>query len=820
VSVAGPADSLREGLRALERAYTLGHHGPAVARRRAALVDACLVELFEHAGAPARVALVATGGYGRMVQLPASDIDLLVVHDDPASIAETVDALLYPLWDAGLPVGHAVRTAAECLAATERLDAWTAMLDGRLVAGDETLAAGGLAPVRARAREDPAAFARWLRDAAGARRDRFGSSAQLLEPDLKEGSGGLRDVASLGWLAAALGADLGSAGVVRARERAAVDVAEAFLVRARSAVQLLTGRRADRLVTELQPDVARGMGFVDEPNLLATDALMRSLFEHARNVEHVAGLALARVMAGATGGGSVDVGDSAAILEALADAADQGQVPSVGLLDAIEDVPVSDPVAWDARTRDAFLRLLRAGEPGSAMFDVLDRMGLLAPFIPAWAGVRCRPQRDPYHRSTVDAHLVAAAARMADLLAGAGDAEDPIEVAAVRHVERPDALLLGALLHDVGKIGTGGHVPIGTTIARDTLDAMGVAGADRDLAVFLVQEHLLLPDTATRRDLSDEDLLLDVAARIGTPERLGGLYLLAKADAFATGPAAWTPWRETLVRELVAKVQRVFDRGEMGEELAASLVERTERLRQLLEGEPDDRIEGFILRVPRSYLLAVDPGRAAEHFRIVMPPLGRNEVRTAATAGSRAGTYEVVVVASDRPGLLSWIAGALAIGGISILAAQAFTTEDRTAIDVFEVEGAFEPQITEARWRAFRSTLRRTIEGSISLEHRVREKGRYYPPPRAPSPVSVRVLNDVSEFSTVIEVGAPDRIGLLHDITRTFADLHLGVHLAKVATFDGRVVDAFYVRDELGRKVTEPGMLADVEATLRERLEA
>ena len=820
MSVAGPAESLRDGLRALERAYTLGHHGPAAARRRAALVDACLAELFDHAGSPARVALIATGGYGRMVQLPASDIDLLVVHDDPASIAETVDALLYPLWDAGLPLGHAVRTAAECLAATERLDAWTAMLDGRIVVGDETLAVGALAPVRARAREDPAWFARRLRDAAGARRDRFGSSAQLLEPDLKEGSGGLRDAASLGWLATALGTDLESAGVVRARERAAVDTAEAFLIRARSAVQLLTGRRADRLVTELQPDVARGMGFVDEPDLLATDGLMRSLFEHARNVEHVAGLAMARVMAGATGAGSVDAGDPAAILEALADVADQDQVPSAGLLDAIEDVTVPDRVAWDARTRAAFLRLLRAGERGSAMFDVLDRMGLLARFIPAWAEVRCRPQRDPYHRSTVDAHLIAAAAQMADLLAGSGDAGDPLEVAAVTHVERPDALLLGALLHDVGKIGAGGHVPIGTTIARDTLDAMGVAVADRDLAVFLVQEHLLLPDTATRRDLSDEDLLLDVAARIGSPERLGALYLLAKADAFATGPAAWTPWRETLVRELVAKVQRVFDRGEMGEELAAHLAARTERLRELLEGEPEDLIDRFILRVPRAYLLAVDPGRAAEHFRIVMPPLGRNEVRTAATVGSRAGTYEVVVVASDRPGLLSWIAGALAIGGISILAAQAFTTEDRTAVDVFEVEGAFEPEITEARWRAFRSTLRRTIEGSISLEHRVREKSRHYPPPRAPSPVSVRVLNDVSEFSTVIEVGAPDRIGLLHDITRTFADLHLGVHLAKVATFDGRVVDAFYVRDELGRKVTEPGMLADVEATLRERLEA
>src|SRR5207247_3189082 len=187
--------------------------------------------------------------------------------------------------------------------------------------------------------------------AAGARRDRFGSSAQLLEPDLKEGSGGRRDVASLGWLATALGADLERAGVVRARERAVVDAAEAFLVRARSAVQLLTGRRADRLVTELQPDVARGMGFVDEPNLLATDGLMRSLFDHARNVEHVAGLAVTRTMAGAPGGGFTVEADPAAILEALADAAERGDVPSVGLLDAIEDMTVPDPVPWDDRTR-------------------------------------------------------------------------------------------------------------------------------------------------------------------------------------------------------------------------------------------------------------------------------------------------------------------------------------------------------------------------------------------------------------------------------------------------------------------------------------
>jgi [protein-PII] uridylyltransferase len=626
-------------------------------------------------------------------------------------------------------------------------------------------------------------------------------------------------VASLGWIATAAGADLMDAGVLRARERAAVDAAEDFLMRVRSAVQLLTGKRDARLVAELQPDVAREVGFVDEPDLPAPDALMRAIFEHARDVEHVAWLAVERI-AGDPTPPSDPPTDAASVLRSLADAADAGRVPSPSLLDAIEAADVPEPVRWDDPTRTAFLRSLRAGDAGAAMLDVLDRIGFLGRYLPAWSAVRCRPQRDPYHRSTVDAHLVSTAGRIAELLEGAHETDDPVEAAAVAQAGHSDALILGALLHDIGKIGVGGHVEIGTGIAHETLEAMRVASPEADLAEFMVAEHLLLPDTATRRDLSDEELLLDVAARIGTPERLGALYLLAKADANATGPAAWTPWRATLIRELVAKVQRIFDRGQMGEELAARLADRTERVRELLRDEPEPDVDRFVLRMPRGYFLATDPRRAAEHARLIAAPVGAKEVRTAATRGSRPDTYEVVVVAADRPGLLSWIAGALSLEGMSILSAQAFTTDDGAALDVFEVHGTFEPEITERRWRAFRMTLRRTIEGSISLEHRVDEKRRHYPTPRFPAPVTIREHNDVSEFSTVIEVGAPDRIGLLFDVTRTFAELHLDVHLAKVATFDGRVVDSFYVRDALGRKVVDATLLAEIDASLRARLEA
>jgi [protein-PII] uridylyltransferase len=183
-------------------------------------------------------------------------------------------------------------------------------------------------------------------------------------------------------------------------------------------------------------------------------------------------------------------------------------------------------------------------------------------------------------------------------------------------------------------------------------------------------------------------------------------------------------------------------------------------------------------------------------------------------AGSRTGTYELLVIATDRPGLLSWIAGALTLGGISILSAQVFTTDDGVAVDLFEVQGAFEPEIHESRWREFRSMLRRAIDGSVSLERRVERKRGHYPPPRTQTPVTVHVDNDASDFSSVVEVGAPDRIGLLYDITRAFADLQVDVHLAKVSTLGGRVVDAFYVRDPLGRKVTDEAQLTELRHTI------
>ena len=782
-------------------------------------MDACLRDLFDAAEPSAEVTLVALGGYGRGMLSPGSDVDLLILHEGtrPDDVAAVAERLLYPMWDVGLRVGHAVRTADQCVeVAAERLDACTAMLDGRVVAGSAPAWDGARSAVLAPVRRDPRAFAERLVTDRQARRERFGSVSSLLEPDLKEGVGGLRDAHALGWLRIGIGRPLDEAGILREAERRAVDEAEEFLVRARSALHLETGRGSDRLLVEQQPAIGRAMGYQDEPGLAAVDGLMRAVFEHARQLEHVSTAVFDRFLRGASEVPQMDPTPEG-VLRAFGSIAAEGGVMPAAALDAMIATPIAAGAGWSDEVRNEFLGLLRNGPEAVPALETLDRIGLLERYLPAWGPVRCRPQRDPYHRSAVDVHLLESAAGVAMLLDDPGP--DPLVARAVEAVTDRDALLLGALLHDIGKRGEGDHVAVGTRVAAETLEHMGVSGPTADLALFLVAEHLLLSDTATRRDLEDENLVLGVADRIGDTTRLAALHLVTIADAESTGPLAWTPWRAALVRDLVVKIQHVLERGDVGPGTAERLSARAEAIRAALGREAPDVVERFLLRMPRGYVLSVPLERVASHLRLVATPVGAHEVRTHASEGTREATYDLAVVATDRPGLLSMIAGALSLAGLSVLTAQVFTTDDGVAVDLFEIEGAFETDVGEERWREFRTTLRKAIEGRLSLDHRVREKRRHYPVPRRDVPVRVEVDNHASDFFTVIEVGAPDRLGLLFDVTRTFGELQLDVHLAKVATFGARVVDSFYVRDDLGRKVDDLERVRELERALRGRIE-
>ena len=795
-----------------------------------------MIELFDEARAHSggeRLALVALGGYGRGELAPGSDVDLMLLHAsrDASRLDRVAERLFYPLWDGGFSVGNAVRTLRECVAlAGQRIDAATALLDGRLLAGQEELFAQMHERIVGDVGRDPEAFVRRLRSDSRDRRERHGSVSHLLEPELKEGSGGLRDVQSMSWTAWALAGRgdlraLEDAGVLRGSERSALEAAHEFFTRLRSALHLGTATKTDRVPIDEQPDLAREFGFEEEPGVSAADGLMRATFEHGRMVEHVADSVWARTLerrartsedAEPAGASKLPDGPGA-VLALFAGAAAEGRAVDPEELDRIEESGLPKVIEWTAPMREAFLSILRRGAAGVAALEAMDRADLLVRYLPEWGAVRCRPQRDPYHRFTVDVHLLETMSNAA-LVSAEPPGDDPIAARAASGLSDRDGLLVGALLHDIGKTGQGGHVATGARVAAVALDRLGLEPATRDLAQFLVENHLLLSDTATRRDLDDEDLVVDVAARIGDPARLAALYLLTVADAAATGPHAWTPWRATLVRELVAKVQHVLERGEMGPEAAARLDRSAAAVRAALPAEDPSDVGRFLAGMPRAYLLAVPPGLVAQHFHLVSAPVGATEARTLAEPGSRPDTYSLTVATRDRAGLLSRIAGALALSGLSILTAQVFTTSDGIAIDVFEVVGAFEGHIDEERWRAFRSTLRRAMEGRLSLEYRVAEKQAHYGKPRATVPVRVTVDNEASDFYTVIEVGAPDRIGLLFDITRTLAELELDVHLAKVATYGERVIDAFYVRDILGRKIEDEEHVREIERAITARL--
>jgi UTP:GlnB (protein PII) uridylyltransferase len=709
--------------------------------------------------------VAAVGGYGRQEQAPGSDVDLMFLHvvDGHSDVGRLVDAVLYPLWDSGLPVSHAVRTPAECRAeAAARLESLTALLEARVLAGSAELVHEARMAALEVLHQDSAGFVEALRRSRGEREARFGSVGRMLEPDLKEGLGGLRDIQVLRWLAQLREPEgNGTASSVE------VEMALDYLLLVRTALHRVASSRSNLLLAEHHQAIAEALGIEDRPGWEPRDGLMREVFRHGRWVEQAADR----------------------ILKLDQPAEETGRILADDLIGIL-----MQPEA------PAVLR----GE------DAVGRLGLL---IPGWEEVRGRPQRDPYHRFPVDVHLLETLSETVRLLR---EPDEPFAVQASGSIVDPAPLLLAAVLHDIGKVGRGSHVQTGIDGAARAVEHLGVSRERREDVLFLVGEHLLLSGTATRRNLEDEDLILHVAARVGDQRRLALLYLLTVADAHATGPTASTPWRLGLIRELVAKVAHTFEKGLMDRDRAGRLTLAESTLRGALEsaGLPDTDAEAFIATAPPGYVLWVSAEDAAGHVALVIPRPGPAEVRTKVRAGDTPGTYRLSLGAIDRLGLLAAAAGAMTLSGLSILGAQAFTTEDGLALDVFDARGVFEEEVAADRWERLRSLMAEALEGKVDLRERVHSLRAHYRPARRDLPTLVRIDEDSSDFYTVIEVSAPDRLGLLFDLASTISEQDLDVHVAKVATYGDRVVDVFYVRDSAGQKLNDPTRAAELERFL------
>jgi [protein-PII] uridylyltransferase len=757
------ADPTPSDLRAA-RAALLARGDLTGAALRSALTDVTDQWLAALLGEEPDVALVAVGGYGRREPAPGSDLDLVLVHRGRGDVKQVADRIWYPIWDTGVPLDHSVRTVSEAVAvAREDLKAALGLLDARHVAGDAALTADLRAAALAAWRTSAHKRLPELRESAVERAQKFGEAAFLLEPDIKDSRGGLRDLqavraAAAAWLADPPGERLRAAHTV--------------LLDVRGELHRRTGRANDRLVLQEQGPVAQALGLSD------ADALMTTVYDAARAVAFAVDL-MWRAVEGAlrptrrwsrgrTGqrrplaqgvlehdGEAVlapdadPAGDPLLVVRIAVAAAEAGVVVAPHTLDrlAAEAAPLPDP--WPRAAVDGLVSLFGAGPAAIPVVEALDQAGLFVRLIPEWGNVRCRPQRNPVHRFTVDRHLVEAAVECGAL---------------ARRVSRPDLLVLAGLLHDLGKGWPGDHTEAGVKVVPVVARRMGLPEPDVATLTALIRHHLLLPETATRRDLTDPASIRLVADAVGDRGTLELLHALTEADAKATGPAAWNDWKAGLVADLVRRVSAV------------------------LAGEPPPAPQ----------------------------PLTEAQRALAEGAGTLAVAVEdstVTVAAPDRPGLLWRAAGVLSLHRLEIRSATA-TSVGATAVTVFDVSPRFG---SPPDWNLVRDDLRHALDQPEALEARLAERERAYAPSQAPPPYLLWV-DDASQVASVLELRAHDRLGLLYRATRALTGCGLDVRAARISTLGAEVVDAFYVSEQDGSLVTSPQrrdeILAAVEVAL------
>jgi [protein-PII] uridylyltransferase len=808
--------------------------GAAFGRALSEVLDEAFAEMLRGVELPSRWTLLALGSYARRELCPGSDVDVMFLYDGRGPVAQAVAGLWYPLWDAGFVLGHSARTVKEAMALADAdLAALTALLETRTVGGDPGLGDELDAQARRLVQRRRKRVIDALADAAAARVDRPGPVAEMLEPNLKDGAGGLRDVLALTWANWALGPPTGAdpapqpglgtlveRGYLQAGDLETLVGAKDVLLRARVALHRVTGGRSDLLTLQEQDAVAATLGAAD------ADVLVRDVAAAARTVSWVASDVWSRLRAAQRGPGGrlarrdrpladgvvlrdgrVQLGpdatvDAALVLRAAVAAADrEADIDRSELERFRREMP--EP-RWGEEERAAFVQLLRSGRRVVPVLEALDHVGVLERLLPEWSHVRSLPQRNAYHRFTVDRHLLEAVAECAALLTEAGLEGD------IARRARVDLLLLGALLHDVGKGLPGDHSAAGAEIAGAVGRRIGLTDPDAETLVWLVRHHLLLAQTATRRDLSEEAAVTRFGRAVGDAERLDLLYALTVGDSRATGSAAWSPTKAALVRELFIKADALLERGVVVSPLAA---EHRAALAALIGTEP---AEAFLDAMPAAYTTAFERDVAAHHRTLLEAGFLAVE-----WADLHDGRLECTVVAPDRTGLLSTVAGVLALSGFDIRDAAGYSHRAGMALEVFTGVDRF-GRLADGEGRDEVVTrLDEALRGDLPLEDRLRDRAaRYRSPARRADTegVDVRVDLDASDFATVIEVHAPDEVGLLARVTAVFAELALGVSLAKVATLGDRVVDVFYVRDSTGAKITDRTALEQLRTALLDRL--
>ncbi len=875
---------LEEARGKIRAAHERGEPGDVTSRAYSDAIDQIVIALFRAARSRLKdalepVSLVAVGGYGRGELCPFSDLDLWFVTEEAThrGVSELAEAVLYPLWDLKLEVGHAVRTPLSAVElGREDLTACTALLDTRFLDGDRAPFDRLRAEVPRLFERDPSDIVRRLDREKRDRHARFGDTVFLLEPNCKNGEGGYRDLLVGLWAAKARYSvngfsDLTSALQSSPRQARALMEAQRFFLTLRTAAHFGAGRKADRLTFELQESIAPGllrwtasaqtrpaddlMAPVVAPAVApAVEALMQRYFQHAKAVKRETERLLERCMVEPEREPVEKIVDDsfslvddkltardvelfrrkpAEMLRIFNVAAETGAALSGQTCELIADAVVAladdQALSGNLEASAEFLRLLidPRDRRSPSLLEQAHDLGLVAAMMPEFAPCTGRVQHDLYHVFTVDQHSLYAVGRLKEIERGELKESLPLASQVIGEVERRVPLYLGTLLHDVGKPLGKGHSETGAKLAVTIGRRLGLSEQDVSQTEFLVLRHLYLSHLSQRRDLNDVAMVAGVAVELGDEETLRELYLLTLADMSMVAPGNLTDWKEQLLRELYVRTLAHFHRGAdlQGSDRSAVVARRKKRVAEISQ-ESEAAIEAWFASLPDRYVTLASSKEIVRHLQLSHRRSGAVAIEVVHRA--RRGFSELTVCTEDAPGLLSRIAGVLLANRLDILSAQIHSRMEAggkiEALDVFTVRDRYgRAMVDDKKWARFEADLAQVIEGKITVEKLIvdRRERKSLPDRVVPEVrTEIEVDNHVSNDFSVIDVYTQDRLGVLYTITRTLAELRLDIQLSKVSTEGIRVADVFYVRDRdraLSGKLS-PERTDEVKLTLAETL--
>ncbi|MDH3328531.1 MAG: [protein-PII] uridylyltransferase [Desulfobulbaceae bacterium] len=841
---------------ALENLWKQGVSGHELLKRQTQMADDFVISHFKESDAvrtsKGKIALIALGGYGRTELYPFSDIDLLLLHDRWAakSMQNVAESILYPLWDSGYEVGHSVRTTSGAVSfAREDFFFQVALLDARLLTGSDEL----FAKLKKRFQKKildggRRKFVEVMEGFRAERREKYGSHSYLLEPHIKEGKGGFRDIQAMLWVGKAVFGLVGvgameEAGLLEQQERVEFEKSWNMLARIRNRLHYISQRKNDQLFFEYQEEMAQAFGYKDTGGVLAVEHFMREVYSHLQTVAVVTDLFFEHVqeVLGFEGKRQQEKQLEKGIV------ARNGSIRLALRIDALQEksqllmrlflqagktgLPVHHRARqavsnnlhlvdnkFRASKKNArlFLDILMESREPMTVLETMLETGLLTTYLPEFAGIESLAQHDLYHIYTVDRHQLQAVAELAKLRT--------IESTLFMGLQSPHLLFLAALFHDIGKGRRKDHSELGAEIVQNIGRRFGLTYEELQCLSFLVKYHLFLPENAMRRDLEDLEFIRQSADLIEDIDRLTMLYLLTIADSKATGPSAWSNWKASLITEFFLRIKSCLEAGYTLESIPdVSEAEEEQGVLWLksqivnLLQKTETRINVDLL--PDDYLMSFTPETVVHHLRLHHDESFRLQQRVLLFPEVRQGYWSLLVMSKNRHGLLAKLCGILALHNLAVLGAHIFTWPDDTVVDVLHVTPLSTAEFSDQDWQALEQDINLAVNYRLDVGGQLYQKmvSPGFRPKKKVQQLKLEVVidNTASQRFTIIEVYAADQLETLYNLTQTLADFGLEIHRARIATEVEQLIDIFYVSFEDGKKLEEPAQIEKVREALQ-----